>query len=56
MKCDGHLGHVFVGEHFQQSKVSRSDQRHCVNSICLKYVKGDIPKELLESTLELNKK
>mmetsp|Transcript_11491 Transcript_11491/g.18493 ORF Transcript_11491/g.18493 Transcript_11491/m.18493 type:complete len:165 (-) Transcript_11491:30-524(-) len=55
-KCDGHLGHVFVGEHFNKSKISRTDQRHCVNSICLKYVKGALPKELQEAELDLGKK
>merc|ERR1719242_1140182 len=52
-KCDGHLGHVFVGEHF--GKKSRSDQRHCVNSISIKYVKGPIPDHLEEGLLMLQK-
>ncbi|EEQ35898.1 putative peptide methionine sulfoxide reductase B3 [Clavispora lusitaniae] len=32
-KCDSHLGHIFKGEGYN----TPTDERHCVNSICLKY-------------------
>lgn len=42
-RCDGHLGHVFEGEGFTDT-----DERHCVNSVSVKYIPGPVPPEIKE--------
>ena len=42
--CGGHLGHVFEGE-----RLTPTNERHCVNSLSVKYVDAPLPDGLSEA-------
>lgn len=37
-RCDGHMGHVFEGE-----QKTETNERHCVNSLSVRYISDDLP-------------
>lgn len=45
-RCDAHLGHVFVGEHFTHNNL-----RHCVNSVAIDFVSDDAVMDTEEAIL-----
>uniref|UniRef100_A0A7S2D9N6 MsrB domain-containing protein n=1 Tax=Haptolina brevifila TaxID=156173 RepID=A0A7S2D9N6_9EUKA len=52
-KCKGHLGHVFKGEGFPMP----TDDRHCVNGICLKYeAAAEQPNDIIAPPPEYTKR
>ena len=44
--CGGHLGHVFDGE-----QMTDTDERHCVNSVSVKFMNAPVPEGLSEETV-----
>ena len=42
-KCGSHLGHVFTDGHSNRNSTDKVRDRHCVNSISVKYMKGNPP-------------
>ena len=45
-QCGGHLGHVFHGQ-----ARSTTNERHCVNSVSIRYVDSELPADTKEAAL-----
>ncbi|ETO36743.1 hypothetical protein RFI_00319 [Reticulomyxa filosa] len=52
-KCNGHLGHVFLLA-AGKKQIRDSSQHHCVNSIAIKYVDKEVPKDWAENEVEMD--
>ncbi|KAI0561448.1 Peptide methionine sulfoxide reductase [Gracilaria domingensis] len=48
-RCDGHVGHVFGGE-----RLTKTNERHCVNNASVKYVEGSVDKGGTSTTVYLH--
>ena len=53
-RCNSHLGHVFQKHNYNQDNDPEyNQQRHCVNSLAIKYCKKPIPIHLKSEILDM---